>query len=334
MITIKDVAKAAGVSVATTSRVINNAPHTSAKAQQAVQQAMKQLGYRPNANARALVSQSNYTVGVLVNNMSSPFFGTMVDAIDAIVTAENKQLLVGSGLHQADKEAHAIELLANSGCRSLIIHSKGLSDNQLLAYLNEFPAMVILNRVVPNAEDRCIALDNYQGAYIACEFLIQQGHRHIGYLCSSAHIEDARDRLAGHLAALKAYQIDINDNAIAYGEPNEKGGEKTTTTLLAKNLPLTAIACYNDDMAAGCMSVLHENNIQIPEHMSVIGFDNSHIAQYLYPKLTTMHYPIKLMAEQAAQQALALAQSDIKTSGCRLYKPTLVRRYSVGPTHI
>lgn len=331
MITIKDVAKAAGVSVATTSRVINNAPHTSAKARHAVQIAMKQLGYRPNANARALVSQSNYTVGVLVNNMSSPFFGEMVDAINGIVTAENKQLLVGSGLHQADKEAHAIELLANSGCRSLIIHSKGLSDTQLLAYLNEFPAMVILNRVVPKAEHRCIALDNFQGAFMACEYLIQQGHHNIGYICSEDDIEDARDRLAGHLAALKAHNIQLDDDFIAYGEPNEKGGEKTTMTFLAKNLPVSAIACYNDDMAAGCMSVLHENNIEIPAQISVIGFDNSHIAQYLYPKLTTMHYPIKLMAEQAAKEALALAQSKLKTSNSRLYKPTLVRRYSVAP---
>lgn len=329
MVTIKDVAKAAGVSVATTSRVINNAPHTSRKAQESVQLAMKQLGYRPNVNARALVCQSNYSVGVLVNNLSSPFFGTMVDAIDEVVTQHNKQLLVGSGLHQAEKEAHAIELLADSGCQSLIVHSKGLSDEQLQAYLDEFPGMIVLNRMLAGAENRCIALDNFKGAYQATEYLINQGHTEIGYLCSAHNIEDARDRLAGHLAALREHLIPTNDNYVAYGEPNEKGGEQAMMELMAKNLPLTAIANYNDDMAAGCMSVLHENNIKIPEQVSVIGFDDSHIAQYLYPKLTTMHYPIKLMAEQAAKDALKLAVGETELSDCRLYSPTLVRRYSV-----
>lgn len=329
MVTIKDVAKAAGVSVATTSRVINNAPHTSRKAQESVQLAMKQLGYRPNVNARALVCQSNYSVGVLVNNLSSPFFGTMVDAIDEVVTQHNKQLLVGSGLHQAEKEAHAIELLADSGCQSLIVHSKGLSDAQLRAYLEEFPGMIILNRMLAGAEHRCIALDNFKGAYQATEYLINQGHTEIGYLCSAHDIEDARDRLAGHLAALREHHIPTNENYVAYGEPNEKGGEQAMMELMAKNLPLTAIANYNDDMAAGCMSVLHENNIKIPEQISVIGFDDSHIAQYLYPKLTTMHYPIKLMAEQAAKDALKLAAGETELSDCRLYSPTLVRRYSV-----
>ncbi|MEZ9947056.1 LacI family DNA-binding transcriptional regulator, partial [Vibrio breoganii] len=103
MATIKDVAKEAGVSIATTSRVINNAPHTSETAIAAVKAAMEKLGYRPNANARALVSKSSNAIGVLVNDVSAPFFGSMIKAIDTVASEQEKQLLIGSGYHDATK---------------------------------------------------------------------------------------------------------------------------------------------------------------------------------------------------------------------------------------
>lgn len=141
MATIKDVAKEAGVSVATTSRVINNAPHTSETAIKAVKAAMAKLGYRPNANARALVSKSTNTIGVLVNDVSAPFFGTMVKAIDTIANQHEKQLLIGSGYHDPVKERNAINLLINSRCESLVIHSKGLDDQELIDLANEIPGL-------------------------------------------------------------------------------------------------------------------------------------------------------------------------------------------------
>ncbi|MBY5945754.1 substrate-binding domain-containing protein [Photobacterium rosenbergii] len=330
MATIKDVAKEAGVSVATTSRVINNAPHTSETAIKAVKAAMAKLGYRPNANARALVSKSTNTIGVLVNDVSAPFFGTMVKAIDTIANQHEKQLLIGSGYHDPVKERNAINLLINSRCESLVIHSKGLDDQELIDLANEIPGLVIINRIVPDIASRCISLDNRKGSYLATEYLIRHGHKHIGYLCSSHNIEDARDRKAGYLEALKAHGLEANEEYIEYGEPDELGGEYAMTNLLSKNLPVTAIATYNDYMAAGCLSVLHENNLRIPEDISVIGFDDGDIARYVHPKLTTIRYPIQVMAEQAAKLSLQLASENKNTNQARLYNPTLVRRLSVG----
>lgn len=330
MATIKDVAKEAGVSIATTSRVINNAPHTSETAITAVKAAMEKLGYRPNANARALVSKSSNAIGVLVNDVSAPFFGSMIKAIDTVASEQEKQLLIGSGYHDATKERNAINLLINSRCESLVVHSKGISDEELVKLANEVPGLVLINRIVPDIENRCIALDNRRGSYIATQYLIKNGHKHIGYICSSHNIEDAHDRLAGYLDALKDNGIEPSDEYIEYGEPDELGGEQAMVNLMAKNTDITAIATYNDYMAAGCLALLQENGIRIPEDMSVIGFDDGHIARFIYPRLTTIRYPIQVMANQAVKLSLQLASDEPKEqSEHKLFMPILVRRASV-----
>lgn len=137
MATIKDVAKLAEVSVATVSRVINKSPKASEAAIKAVTQAMQTLGYRPNANARALVSQSTNTIGVLVGDVSDPFFGAMIKSIDNIARQHGKHLLIGNGYHNADSEREVIELLINNRCDTLIIHSKSLSNAELIAFAKE-----------------------------------------------------------------------------------------------------------------------------------------------------------------------------------------------------
>ncbi|MDE1340481.1 substrate-binding domain-containing protein [Vibrio aestuarianus] len=330
MTTIKDVAKEAGVSIATTSRVLNNAPHTSESAIIAVKAAMEKLGYRPNANARALVSKSSNAIGVLVNDVSAPFFGTMVKAIDTIASEQGKQLLIGSGYHDALKERNAINLLINSRCESLVVHSKGMSDEELTKLAQEIPGMVLINRIVPEIASRCIALDNHKGSYMATEYLIRNGHKHIAYICSSHDIEDAHDRKTGYLDALRDNGIEPIEEYIEYGEPDELGGEQAMVNLMAKNTPITAIATYNDYMAAGCLTLLQENGIRIPESMSVIGFDDGHIARYIYPRLTTIRYPIQVMAKQAVKLSLELASNEqTEHHDHKLFMPILVRRSSV-----
>ncbi|SEG18248.1 substrate-binding domain-containing protein [Vibrio hangzhouensis] len=330
MATIKEVAKEAGVSIATTSRVINNAPHTSEAAIIAVKQAMKKLGYRPNANARALVSKSSNTIGILVHDVSAPFFGAMVKAIDSVACEQGKQILIGSGYHDPVKERNAINLLMSSRCESLVIHSKGLSDQELTELAQEIPGMMVINRSVPAIADRCIALDNFKGAYLATEFLIKNGHRKIGYIASNHDIDDAYDRKAGYLAALIDHDIEAHEELIESGEPDEIGGEQAMVNLLAKNLSLTAVATYNDDMAAGCLALIQENGIRIPEDMSVIGFDDGLIARFIYPRLTTIRYPIQVMAKQAVLEALDRAAGKEVVREQNLFAPILVKRSSVG----
>ncbi len=329
MATIKDVARLAGVSVATVSRVINASPKASEASRAAVQSAMEQLNYHPNANARALAQQTTETVGLVVGDVSDPFFGAMVKAVEQVAYHTGNFLLIGNGYHNEQKERQAIEQLIRHRCAALVVHAKMLPDSELIPLLKQIPGMVLINRIVPGFEQRCIALDDRYGAWLATRHLIQQGHSRIGYICSTHAISDAEDRLQGYYDALKEHGLPINDRLVTFAEPDESGGEQAMTELLGRGKHFTAVACYNDSMAAGAMGVLNDNGIDVPNEISLIGFDDILISRYIRPRLTTVHYPIVTMATQAAELALALAQNQTPSEVTHLFSPTLVRRHSV-----
>ena len=284
MATIKDVARLAGVSVATVSRVINNSPKASEASRQSVTAAMETLNYHPNANARALAQQSTETIGLVVGDVSDPFFGAMVKAVEQVAYSTGNFLLIGNGYHNVQKERQAIEQLIRHRCAALVVHAKMIPDDELAGL--------------------------------------------IGYICSNHAISDAEDRLQGYYDALKESGLAVNDRLVTFAEPDESGGELAMTELLGRGRNFTAVACYNDSMAAGAMGVLNDNGIEVPQEISLIGFDDVLISRYVRPRLTTVRYPIVTMATQAAL-ALALAEQRPAPEITHLFSPTLVRRHSV-----
>lgn len=329
MATIKDVAKLAGVSVATVSRVINDSPKASDASRQAVTSAMEELNYHPNANARALAQQTTETIGLIVGDVSDPFFGAMVKAVEQVAYRTGNFLLIGNGYHNEQKERQAIEQLIRHRCAALVVHAKKIPDDELISLMKQMPGMVVINRILPGFEQRCVALDDRFGAWLATRHLIQQGHTKIGYLCSNHQISDAEDRLQGYYDALTEHGLPINDRLVTYGEPDESGGEQAMTELLGRGKNFSAVACYNDSMAAGALGVLNDNGIDVPKEISLIGFDDVLISRYVRPRLTTVRYPIITMAEQAAELALALAENRELPEITHMFSPTLVRRHSV-----
>ncbi|NIF23197.1 MULTISPECIES: HTH-type transcriptional regulator GalR [Pantoea] len=332
MATIKDVARLAGVSVATVSRVINHSPKASESSRQAVNEAMAELQYHPNANARALAQQSTETLGLVVGDVSDPFFGAMVKAVDEVAGATGNFLLIGNGYHNEQKERRAIEQLMRHRCAALVVHAKKIPDADLEVLMKQMPGMVLLNRLLPGFEQRCIALDDRYGAWLATRHLIQQGHQNIAFICSTHAISDSEDRLQGYHDALREHGIASQDRLIALAEPDESGGEQAMTELLGHGKHFTAVVCYNDSMAAGALAVLSDNGIRVPEEMSLTGFDDVLVSRYVRPRLTTVRYPIVTMAQQAAALALALANDQPLPEVTNMFSPTLVRRHSVsGP---
>lgn len=327
MITIRDVAKQAGVSVATVSRVLNNAS-SSEKARLAVQSAVKKLGYSPNANAQALASQNTDTIGVVVTDVTDSFFAILVKAVDQVAAEYGKNILIGIGYHHTEKERNAIETLLRKRCSCLVVHSKALSDEELKNYLDQVPGMVIINRSIAGYEHRCVSLDNQRGTFLATETLIKLGHKKIGYIGSNHLINDEVERKQGYLTALSQYGLPIIDDASIQNSPDFEGGEAAMVDLLSYHSDLTAVVAYNDNMAAGALSVLHENNINVPRQFSVIGFDDMPIARHIVPKLTTIRYPIDLMANYAAKLALSLVNENVDTPIHTQFNPTVVRRFS------
>ena len=330
MATIKDVAKLAQVSVATVSRVLNKSDKVSDSARDTVLQAMAQLGYRPNANARALVNQTSDTMGLLVGDVSDPFFGALAKSVETVARESGKHLLIGNGLYDADKERQELELLISKRCDSLVVHAKALSDAELVEYAQQVPGMVIISRYIEAIAERCIALDDIAGARLATEHLIAHGHRRIVHLKSSLEITDTNLREQGYRMALREAGIELPPEYIETGYPNEVGGEQAMLNLLSRGVDFSAVVSYNDGMAAGAISVLADNGISVPEQVSVIGFDDVVFARFLRPKLTTMRYPVNMMAVQAAQLSMALAEGKSVASGkTQIFMPTLISRNSV-----
>ncbi|MDO2947071.1 HTH-type transcriptional regulator GalR [Aeromonas simiae] len=329
MATIKDVARMAGVSVATVSRVINNSPKASQTSRELVLKAMGELNYHPNANARALAHQSTETLGLVVADVSDPFFGTMVKAVEQVAQASGKFLLIGNGYHDANKEKLVIEQLIRHRCSGLVVHAKMLPDAELIQMMEYVPGMVLINRILPGYESRCVALDDRYGAWLATRHLIHEGHRKIGFLCSNHLISDSHDRQQGYLDALTEHGITPDERLIARASPDEEGGEAAMTELLSRGSQMTAVVCYNDPMAAGALSVLSDNGIEVPQELSLIGFDDVLISRYLRPRLTTVRYPVVAMATQAAELAIALSTGAELPPTTHMFSPTLVRRHSV-----
>jgi len=329
MITIRDVARHANVSVATVSRVLNNSALVSQETRETVMQAVAQLGYRPNANAQALATQVSDTIGVIVMDVSDAFFGALVKAVDTVAQEHQKYVLIGNSYHEAEKERHAIEVLIRQRCNALIVHSKALSDEELTGFMEQIPGMVLINRVVPGYAHRCVCLDNVSGAVMATRMLLNNGHQRIGYLASSHQIEDNDLRREGWFRALEEQGIAAPDSWVGTGSPDMQGGEAAMVELLGRNLQLTAVFAYNDSMAAGALTALKDNGIAVPQHLSLIGFDDIPIARYTDPQLTTVRYPVASMARLATELALQGAAGKLDPQAAHCFMPTLVRRHSV-----
>ncbi|MEN4977356.1 HTH-type transcriptional regulator GalS [Erwinia billingiae] len=329
MITIRDVAREAGVSVATVSRVLNNSAAVTPETREIVLNIVETLGYRPNANAQALATQVSDTIGVVVMDVSDPFFGALVKAVDTVAQRMQKHVLINNSYHQADKERHAIEVLIRQRCNALVVHAKALGDEELGTLMDQVPGMVLINRTVPGYAHRCVCLDNISGALMATRMLQQQGHQRIGYLGSSHPIEDVGERRQGWQQALAEQGVTPSESWIASGEPDMQGGEAAMVELLGRNLHLTAVFAYNDSMAAGALAALKDNGIAVPQHLSVVGFDDIPISRYTDPQLTTVRYPIVSMAKLATELALKGAAGELDETAQHCFMPTLVRRHSV-----
>lgn len=329
MITIRDVARQAGVSVATVSRVLNNSALVSPDTRDVVMKAVTQLGYRPNANAQALATQVSDTIGVVVMDVSDAFFGALVKAVDTVAQQHQKYVLIGNSYHEAEKERHAIEVLIRQRCSALIVHSKALSDDKLSDFMQHIPGMVLINRIVPGYAHRCVGLDNVSGALMATRMLLNHGHQRIGYLSSNHGIEDDDMRREGWSKALQEQGIIAPDSWIGSGSPDMQGGEAAMVELLGRNLGLTAVFAYNDSMAAGALTTLKDNGIVVPQHLSLIGFDDIPISRYTDPQLTTVRYPVMSMAKLATELALLGAAGKLDREATHCFMPTLVRRHSV-----
>jgi LacI family transcriptional regulator len=324
--TIREVSSLAGVSISTVSRVLNGTVPVADETKQRVLEAVERLEYRPNAFARSLVTNRSECLGVVVGEINSPFFGELLRGIEDKAESLGMHLMVSSGHAQEANEAMALQFLQRRRPDALIVYVEALHDEALQRLTYKNVPLVVLGRYIKNTP--CVCLDNEQGGFMATEYLIRQGHRHIAHLSGPMHLPDSVARLKGYKKALETETLPYNPSLVVEGNFSEGSGYEKTKELLFRSKDFTALFVANDQMAAGVLRALREASLRVPEEVSVIGYDDIPLAKFLYPLLTTIRQPLTDMGQAAADIALALINGQ-ETEVIRKFEPQLVIRESV-----
>ncbi len=329
--TIFDVARAAGVSYATVSRVLNNKDHVKPEKRQAVLEAVARLGYVANSQARSLAGGTSRIIGLLVQDLGSSYTGEIIRGIDAELGAAGYDLMLYTTHRRKAKESAYVDAIA-----------RGMADGLLLilprspaAYLESlrrqhFPYVLIDHQGIGDYA-RSVGATNWQGAYDATRYLIGLGHRRIGFITGALDLGCAVDRLSGYQAALSDHNLPSDPALITTGDFHRPQGFAGAQALLDLPDRPTAILASNDEMAFGAMEAARVNGLRIPDDISVVGFDDIPQASVVHPPLTTVRQPLHEMGRAATQMLLQLI-ADPQLQVGRVALPTeLVERQSCCP---
>ncbi|WP_407571684.1 LacI family DNA-binding transcriptional regulator [Deinococcus altitudinis] len=312
---IRDVARQAGVSIATVSRVFNDAASVSPDTRARIIDAAALLSYEPSSLGRNLVRGRSYLVGLIVPNISVPLYGTMLHGIEDVLAQHKMSALLGSSLDRSDTEIQVAQgLLGHSVDAGIVINSRvGVA-----LPVQRMPDWVHISPEIADLPYR-VELDNEKGGRLAALELLAAGHRAIGYVGAVGRESAERERGFAQELALAGL-----DYRRATGDYSETSGLEAGQEMLRE--PLDAVFVAGDLMAAGVLRALHDAGLSVPSQVAVIGFDDSLIAPLLYPRLTSVRQPAYEMGAAAAQLALDLINQKPATP--KTFMPQIVRRES------
>ncbi|MDF7787768.1 LacI family DNA-binding transcriptional regulator [Pantoea sp. CS_6] len=309
MTTISEVAKRAGVSKATVSRVLSGNGYVGKEKREHVLQAIAETGYRPNLLARNLANKSTQTIGLVVTNTlySGNIFSELMSHSARIMEQQNRQLILADGKHTAAEERAAIQFLLDLRCDGIIIYPRFLSIDELDAIISDHKQpILVINRRLRIHESFCVFSDQQAAGRLAVNHLLEQGHRDIAFITGSLDSPTSQERLSGYQAALSAAGIAPNPQLIVQGKWTAQSGMLAVKSLLASGESFSAIVASNDEMAIGAIKQLTENNIAVPARVSVIGFDDIPLAPYVIPSLSSMKFPVTDMINETINRLVAM----------------------------
>lgn len=329
VVTLEQVAELAGVSPSTVSRILNGTAAVSEAKKEAVQTAIRELGFRPNPVARGLAGGRTLSVGVVTQIISSPFYGEALLGIERELEQAGYVPLFVSGNWHEDDERKAIETLLSRRVDGIIVLAGRLTNEVLLNLTVGLPTVVV-GRQLAGPQLYSFSFDNRLGARLATQHLIDQGHRRIAFIAGDLVHDDAVDRQNGYIDALTSAGIAFDPSLVVQSDFTEAGGLLAVSRLLEKDTHFTALFASNDQMAIGACLGLHRRNVRVPDDVSLIGFDDLIMARYAMPPLTTVRQSVYEIGSEAAKAMLALLRGD--TPRVELPQPELVVRESTKRT--
>lgn len=329
-VTIRDLAEAAGVSVTTVSQILNGkGERFSIETRQRVHQLQEDLGYVPDFNARNLIMKSAQTIGVLVPNLGNPFFSMFIRGVQQTSRERHFIPLIFGANHDEQLESYYLQELIKRAVDGLIIASASITGEAIDNILkkNGIPYLLIDQNGGPSV-DR-IRVDDEQGGQLAARHLLTLGHQRIVVVMPEHPTQNLRIRLAGFKAQLVDQQIPLADSAVITSPMTKLGGYQATAAVFAQHP--TAVFAINDETALGLMRGLHEQGVRVPDDISVLGYDDIDLDEYVVPKLTTIHQPVVTMGQQATELLINRVQNQRQPAQMVDLPVVLKQRESTGP---
>jgi len=309
MATILEVAKRAGVSKATVSRVLSGNGYVSPVTREKVMQAVNETDFRPSLLARNLSVKSTQTIGLVVTNTlySGNYFSELMSHSARMLEQQGRQLILADGKHSAAQERAAIDFLLDLRCDGIIIYPRFLTVDEMdeIIAQHKQPVLVV-NRRLRQHHSYCIYADQKEISAMAVKSLIDLGHRDIGFITGSLDSPTGKERLAGYRAALEQQGIALRDTLIAEGNWHAQSGAQAAEALVASGCAFSALVASNDEMALGAIRYLSTANIAVPAQVSVLGFDDIPLAPFTVPALSSVKIPVTEMIQEAIARLLAM----------------------------
>ena len=311
--TMRDVAQQAGVSIKTVSRVVNNQGEIADTTRQRVLEAIEDLGYRPSRVARALVTQRTNTIGLVVGDITNPFFPEIARGVqDAAQIADYNVFLCNTD-GNPEQELSTLESLAGHGVDGIIIYPSYESIQNLTTFAAYYRPLVVVNYPFEHTDVALIMVDNRKGARLAVDHFVSNGHANIGMLTGiqSSSLDKVR-RIQGFKDALCAHNLPVVEDWIVPGtDPTFESGYRTTKKLLQEYPQITAIFTYNDLLALGAIRACSDMGLNVPNDCAIIGFDDIQWAATSTPQLTTVRVDKYDLGRRSLNRILEmLAQPD------------------------
>lgn len=312
-VTMRDVARKADVSIKTVSRVVNDQGEISEDTRQRVLAVIAEMGYRPNMIARGLVTQRTYTVGLVVPDITNSFFPEVARGVQDVARAHDYNIFLCNSDENQQEEMRTLHSLAAHGVDGIIISPCFNTKDNLNTFADQYRPIVAINHFLEHPHVGLVLTQNYQGARIAVDYLVSQGHREIGMLAGLEASPTRGQRVHGFRDALAAHHLPVPDQWILPGLPTLDSGYETAWRLLTQAPQITAIFAYNDLLALGVIKACKELGRRVPADCAVVGFDDIQLASLVDPALTTIRLDKYSIGRQAMTRLLEMLDRSEET---------------------
>jgi DNA-binding LacI/PurR family transcriptional regulator len=331
---IEAVARRANVSTATVSRVINRPELVRASTAAAVLEIIRELNFYPNRNARALGTGRSSMFGLIISDITNPFFPELVKAFETIAVEHGQEVLVANTDYDPVRMEHCLSRMLERKVDGVAIMTSEIDEALIGPFGRRGIPLVFLDGGTPALGVNTISVDYKAGVGLAMRHLRSLGHRRIGFISGPLRLISAQRRLDAFATGMAVHQPRMKEKWIEEGDHRIEGGKIAMRRMLTSKVLPTAVIASNDLTAIGAIDEIHEKGLRVPEDISVIGFDDIHMSAFTYPALTTISLPraqIAQIAFQALFESYDGQQIEPRTGKNRVIEPTLVMRKSTGP---